>query len=40
VFFFALVFLTMALRIGMKIKTKTKHNTKNQGQTALERVRA
>ena len=39
-FFFALVFLTMALRIGRKIKTKTKHNTQNQWQTALEWVRA
>ena len=37
-FFSALVFLTMTLRIGRKNTTKRKH--KNQGLTALERVRA
>ena len=40
-FFLALVFLTMTLRVERKNKTKRKQkeNTKNQGQTALERVR-
>ena len=37
-FFLALVFLTMTLRVERKNKTKRKH--KNQGQTALERVKA
>ena len=37
-FFLALVFLTMTLRVERKNKTKRKH--KNQGQTALDRVRA
>ena len=39
VVFFALVFLTMMLRVG-KERQKQKTKKKNQGQTALERVRA
>ena len=37
--FFALVFLTMMLRVGKEIQ-KQKTKKKNQEQTALERVRA
>ena len=39
VVFFALVFLIMMLRVGKK-RQKHKTKKKNQGKTALERIRA
>ena len=41
VLFFALVFLTMMLRVGKERQTENEEKKqKNQGHTALERVRA